>query len=380
MVGRGSRVIITKTNSSGKTRPWVGDVGFIGNMFWFPSYNFILSDISFYSDNKGKPRKECRKVVINLGMDSSLRYKIASKGVSKKFFLNETPVNLTPLFFRTTYAMHPYKRNENGTPKFLFEYPTLFGPYGIWTDNNIHEHVDPGGERKYIIMRQRKKLSTIKIPIVELAWLNSKFDLSDNEHAMRAWFNAVLAPINYFADHGGNYENDLDYETSVNKQINESFGRLRGPLRFKSAKRGHGAHVTLYSPGNKKERSALLYELQKIRALWNNVLWAQQKSFALEKGEDLEIKVSVDKIHKGVPNVIHSALCKDGVFNLPIAKSVFVSIVRLYLYRILNGTDAKRSNNVFRNYFDPKVFESYYMQFRYGKLTSNLLKLMLANL
>ena len=127
---RGQRVRIIESNAKGRTHPKVDDIGYINNLFLFPTEKFILASIFFciYGDEQNR-RMEHKKFILDLGMDIKMRKQISREGVTKLFFLEKSSVCLTPTFVKTCK-----RRNNKGYTRYVAQYfPEMVGTHGIWT-------------------------------------------------------------------------------------------------------------------------------------------------------------------------------------------------------------------------------------------------------
>jgi len=204
MFFRGRKVIITESNARKHTHPIKGDVGYLSNMFLFPSDRLILTDLFLCSLGKNKSaRIERKKFVIDLGMSSKLKFQISHTGVNKSFFLQKPSLNLLPAF-------HLYRRKSKGdrSTKIICSFPQLVGTYGVW----------PGYMSKG--KKQNRYMdSSFRIPCGQIACFNRKNNrLLTDLNELKAWIRSISANISstlsFFADYypsnGGNLINYVD--------------------------------------------------------------------------------------------------------------------------------------------------------------------------
>lgn len=204
MLQRGSMIKIIDYYGDKKQRPKVGDRGYLANMFLYPEKRFILADGVFFRygcDNSSTKRFEHKRFIIDVGMDTALKYRIVKLGVDRKFFIENFYVNLTPVGFKTVANRNPFRKKFKGarTKAPLFElsgpvyscltwnnstYPTLVGSYGIWKS--------PYNRNGDIPLKFK-----VKLPCVALRVINTRKMLSERSSIaeLRAWIMASITPI-----------------------------------------------------------------------------------------------------------------------------------------------------------------------------------------
>lgn len=186
MLQRGQKITILKSSAKVRSHPNVGDVGYLNNIYLFLAHRFILIDAFFFSYSSSESgHVEKKKFIIDLGMKSNLRYKIAYVGVPGSFFVDdENIVNLSS----TGYCIMSV---GDGTYDIFLDFPHVYSSCGIWpTTNNNEKTGKPHTSNK---MEDR----LVKIPFGQIALLssksNSKYCLEkSSESELLAWLRTAV--------------------------------------------------------------------------------------------------------------------------------------------------------------------------------------------
>lgn len=211
MFQRGQKIIILKSSAKTRGHPNAGDIGYLNNIYLFPEHRFILLDGFFFcykSDKRDENRSERKKFIIDLGMQSSFRYKISHQGVPANFFVhNNDAVNLSSVGY------HLGKITPDSLRTHLLDYPLLCGNWGIWSDpKKKSKNGSPVSKVKVsksrdgmavkvkdeVVNKVKNKL--IKIPHGQIALAstrsNSRYRLETcGENEFQAWLQSVLPAI-----------------------------------------------------------------------------------------------------------------------------------------------------------------------------------------
>ena len=201
MFKRGQKIEVVSYYGKGSSRPKIGDIGYLSNMFLYPSKKFILADAVFYKygrDDKNKSRLEHKRFIIDLGMNKGLKHRIVNVGISREFFINNIYVNLTPIGY-SAHSLHNYNSalnstmnpNESDTVSYSEVgwsnhgiYPSVIGNFGIW--NSLLNK-----------KKQSPEKSKTKLPCVTIKPCSvtpKRMGTKDNINELRAWFLTVGGP------------------------------------------------------------------------------------------------------------------------------------------------------------------------------------------
>lgn len=331
---RGQKIVVIESSAKGGAHPKRDDVGYLDNLYLFPTNRFILMDAFFFGYKrdikKNVARKaEKRRLIIDLGIKPKLLADITKNGVTRQFFSDLDSVCLTSVGYKTY------------TPKRAFtDYPLFIGPCGVWSKNSD-------------AMTNRNVKA--KIPYGNIApfisFSNKKYSLKDcDNRELSAWLR-TMNPVMTFMWSIFFKLGDFETNNSISRmaeiiwrEINRYFDVSSNPGKAKY--KFNNEFLSLSS--NKKNH--IIEQIRKLEALNSIALHGQDIAF-LNKISSTDNRNSMQQLESLWKEFSMATLWAKRVVLSPSMKKAIIVLQSIFFRSIIMSKDIHSQLEMFSKYF-----------------------------
>ena len=336
MFWRGQKIVVIESSAKGGAHPQKNDVGYLDNLYLFPSYQFILMD-AFFFGYKGDIKKnvgrkaEKKRLIINLGMTSKLLSDITKDGITKQLFFDLGPTGLTSV------GCKPYIFRE-----IFVEYPQFIGPYGVWSKSNS---------------TMANTNAKVKIPYGNIAPFSSVYNRKcslkdcDNEE-LSAWLR-TMSPMIAFIRSASFSPNSHKVRNSISKKAESIWIGINKYFNIDTANGAGeiGNHrFSIEVPFlNSNEKNHVIEQIRELETLCNIVLYGQDIAF-LNRANNVDNRFSMQKLGALWQEYGIAAL-RSKKASVPTVKGIAIVLRSIFFRSIIMSKDIPNQLKILSKYF-----------------------------